>query len=64
MRIVRWRAGPGIVQFDLVEVRLGVQRPGDELRPVVDLDFIRYIFDTGASIFACYNAKAVGSSVQ
>jgi len=55
LRIIRRRAGPGIVQLDLVEVRLGVQRPREERRPVVDfdplwqiagcLDFPQYIAD-------------------
>ena len=41
MRIVRRRSGPGIIQLDLVEVRQGVQCPGDELRLIVDLDSLR-----------------------
>ena len=41
MRVVRRCAGAGVIELDLVEVRPGVQRSGDELRPVVDLDPLR-----------------------
>jgi len=41
MRVVRRCPWTGIIQLDLVEVRPGVQRPGNELRPVIDLDSLR-----------------------
>lgn len=41
MRVVRWRARTGVIELDLVEVRPGIQCPGDELRSVVDLDPLR-----------------------
>ncbi len=42
IRIVRRCAWTGIVEFDfVVVVRLGVQRPRDELRSVVDFDSLR-----------------------
>ena len=41
MRIVCWRTGTGVIELDLVEVRPGVQRTGDELRTVVNLDPLR-----------------------
>ena len=34
----RFACGTTIVQLDLVEVRPSVQRSGDKLRPVIDLD--------------------------
>ncbi len=37
VRIVRRCAGAGVIELDFVEVRPGVQRPGDELRPLSTL---------------------------
>ena len=41
MRVVRRRARPVVIESELVEERPGVQRTGDELRPVIDLDSLR-----------------------
>ncbi|MPM80566.1 hypothetical protein SDC9_127614 [bioreactor metagenome] len=38
MRVVCRRTRSGIIKLDLIEIRPGVQCPGDELRPVIDLN--------------------------
>jgi len=43
MRIVRRSERTGAIECDLVEVRSGVQRPGDELSTVVNLDSLRQL---------------------
>lgn len=40
MRIICRRTRSGVIKFDFVEVHPGVQRQGDELWPVVNIDSI------------------------
>ena len=41
MRVVCRRTGSGIIELDLIEVRPGVQCPGDEFWSVIDFDPLR-----------------------